>query len=743
MNFYTAMLLSCASLAVALGANESIAQAAQATAAVPARAASSQSTEEIGEIVVTAQRREQRLQDVPITINVVSGEQALAAGVTGTSSLQVAVPGLIINRQANNAAPYIRGIGTSNSNPSSENSVAIYLDGVYQPAPFGNFFEFNNIERVEVLKGPQGTLFGRNATGGVIQVITRDPTQEVEADLTAGIASYEKVSASAYVSGGISEKLAANVAIMFDRQYDGWGTDLTTGKDTFTSHDFGARGKLLFTPGDSTTIKLAVDYGDFRNCGICSQNLPGSVAAVALTGYPGRYNTRSEVDQFGGAQSTGVSLSVDQDFHVLKLRSISAYRTLRGHILFDTDGSAAPVANIEYTPQRAETYSQEFHLVSPEHSPLEWLAGVYLYSHEAAADPIIASGLAFSGFTNPHAGTITFAKTRTQSEAVFAQATYPIFAQTNLTLGARYTWDRVKYRGSRYLLVPLALIQPEGVLHTDAEKPTWRASLDHKFTPAVLGFVSYNRGFKTGNFSTTLGPVGNVPTQPEVLDAYETGLKTEWFERRLRLNGSVYYYDYTNIQLTRFSNGQSFPFNGGQAKLYGLDIESEARVTSNLSINGNLEYMHTRMGDFPNAPNTVRLPDGEVVRGPDTFNAKGNELPNAPKFSGNIGFTYTVPASIGEIAFTGNAYYSAKRYAEVDNRLRYGAYALVDASVGWKSPGGTYGVRVWGKNLTDSYHYAQIFSQAFTADIGGAAGPPRSYGVTAEMHFSGRPGAGR
>lgn len=287
----------------------------------------------------------------------------------------------------------------------------------------------------------------------------------------------------------------------------------------------------------------------------------------------------------------------------------------------------------------------------------------------------------------------------------------------------------------RSLITVIDGIQPEGTLHTSAKKPTWRISLDHKFSPTVLGFVSYNRGFKTGNFSTTVGPVGNIPTEPEVLDAYEAGLKTELFDRTVRLNGSVFYYDFTNIQLTRFINGQSFPFNGGQATLYGADIELQARLTSRLSINANVGLVHTRMGDFPNAPNTIRLPDGTVIRGPDTFNAKGNELPNAPKITGNAGFNYTVPASIGDIIFTGNLYYNDGRYAEVDNRLRDGSYILVDASIGWKSPDKTYGFRVWGKNLTNSYHYAQIFSQAFTADIGGPAGPPRTYGVTAELHF--------
>lgn len=737
MKKYSILLLRGASAISFMAAAPAMAQMAPA-APVGAEAGGSAAPDDgsIADIVVTAQRREQRLQDVPITITAITGAQAAVAGVTGTATLQTAVPGLIINRQANNAAPYIRGIGTSNSNPSSENSVAIYVDGVYQPAPFGNFFEFNNIERIEVLKGPQGTLFGRNATGGVIQIITRDPKQEFEADLSASLARFDKVTASAYVSGGLSEDLAANVAVMYDRQAKGWGKSLTTGQELFKSQNFGVRSKLLFTPGDNTAVRLTGDYLRVRNCGICGQVVPGAASTTTLSRYPGRYNNRSETNQFARNKSYGGSLTIDHDAEIFKLRSITAYRKLRGHIVFDTDGSPETIANIEYDAQKAKTLSQEFHLISPTGSKIDWLAGLFLYSHTAGADPYISTGTAF-GPSNS-AALINFANTRTRSVAIFAQATYPISDETNLTVGARYTWDKIRYVGERFRVVPPAapvLIQPQGTLRTKTDKPTWRISLDHKIDANVLAFVSYNRGFKTGNFSTTTGPVGNIPTQPEVLDAYEAGLKTDLFGRTVRLNGSFFYYEFTNIQLTRFLSGGSIPFNGGQAKLYGADIELQARITPHFTIDGNLGLVHSRMGDFPNAPNTIRLPNGTVVRGPDTYNAKGNDLPNAPKITANLSGTYTVPSSVGEFAFSGNVYYNDGRYAEVDNRLRDKSYVLVGASAGWTSVDGKYGLRIWGKNLTNSYYYAQLFSQVFTADLGSPAGPPRTYGVTVELHF--------
>jgi iron complex outermembrane recepter protein len=702
-----------------------------------AQARPSQSDESegaIADIVVTAQRRSERLQDVPITINAISGEAAASIGVTGTSSLQFSVPSLIVNRQANNASPFIRGIGVSISDPNSENSVSVYLDGVYQPAPFGNFFEFNNIERVEVLKGPQGTLFGRNATGGVIQVITRDPQQAFTADVTAGYAQFDQISASAYVSGGLADNLSANVSVIYNRQYDGWGRNLTTGADTFRSHNFGFRSKLRFTPGDSTTITLAGDYSSYVNGGLTAQSLPGSVAPTG-TSYPGRYNTYANSEDGAGSKGGGVSLTTRHDFDEFSVQSISAYRKTTGFWRFDQDASAIPLVNAD-SHMSSRMFSQELHLSSPTHSKLTWLAGLYYFNYKAGFDPITLQGLAIDpAFTNPNASIDRYGNTLTRSFAVFGQATYPIVTNTNLTLGARYTWDKVRYNGAIYLGGTNIPLDPGGRLSTSAAEPTWRVSVDHKFAPDILGYLSYNRGFKGGNFSTSASPTGNKPYKPEKVDSYEVGLKTELFDRHVRFNVSTFYSDYKNIQLQRFVSGQSIVFNGPSAKIYGAEFEVQARPTERLTLNGNLGLVHTRIGNFPNAPSTIRLPAGLTVNDPNPFNAEGNDLPNAPAVTGNVGFQYAIPSSIGTFTLAGNAYYNGGRYAEVDNRLRDNRYVLVNGSIGWQDRSKTYGLRVWVKNLTDDYYFSQIVGQAGVGDIGAPAGPPRTVGFTADAHF--------
>jgi iron complex outermembrane receptor protein len=697
--------------------------------------ASPADTGAIAEIVVTAQRREERLQDVPITVNVVTSEQASAFGVSGTQSLSAAVPSLIIDRAANNAAPYIRGIGASVSDPNSESSVAIYLDGVYLPTAFGNFFEFNNIDQVEVLKGPQGTLFGRNATGGVIQVTTRDPEQKFTGDFSTAYESFNRVIETGYLSGGLTDTLSANVALLWDRQYSGWGHDFTTDTSTFKNHDLGVRSKILFKPDDETSIRLAADYGDVYNGGLTAQNVPGSVAPIVGTTYPGRYNTYSNDPDASGYTGGGLALTVDHNFGDFRLNSVSAYRNVNGFWRFDNDASAVPLVEAD-SQMHSRMVSEEVHLLSRADAKLQWLAGLYYFNYKAGFDPIAVTGIALDpDFTNPNAGVDTTANTLTKSGAAFAQATYPVLEATNLTLGVRETHDKVDYTGDILLHGTDIVLEPQGRDSTGETRPTWRISLDHKFTEDILGYVSYNRGFKGGNFSVSDGPVGIQPYQPEKLDAYETGLKTEFLEHRLQVNSAIYYYDFNNVQLQRFVGGNAIIFNGPKASIYGGEIEILARPTNQLTLNMNFGALHSAFGNFPDAPSTIRLPNGITIDNPEPFNADGDSLPDAPKFTGNVGAEYRIPSSVGTFSLASNVYYNDGRYPEVDNRLEGNAYTLVNASVGWKASSGMYDLKVYGKNLANAYYYSQMIGQADVGDLGAPAGPPRTFGIQAGVHF--------
>lgn len=727
----------------------------------------------IEEIIVTANRREQNSQSVPIAISAIGGDAALAKGINGIAALQNTVPSLIVARQANMAQPFLRGLGSSSGAPNSEPSVALYVDGVYNPSPNANFFDFNNVERIEVLKGPQGTLFGRNATGGVVQIITKDPSNRVEGEFRAGYANYNTVTAQAYLSAPITDTLGANIAVLYKKQHDGWGRNLFTNKDTVGDDNIGVRGKIVWRPDDATDIKLSFDYSHTRNSGINGQAVPPSRSlnfpVILATGigdpYPGNYNVNSNLEMKSDVESGGASLKIDHDFGGVQLMSLSAYRKSTGFWTYDQDLS--PWRGLDAQPnQFGRMYSQEVHLLSPSSSKLQWLVGAYYFNYNAGHNPLHITGILldptfpgciFAGNCNETGGLDIYGQTRAKSYSIFGQGTYPLGDSTNITVGARYTWDRVGYQGKTTvagtdILVPGIGGPATGNFRKDA--PTFRISLDHKFTPDIMGYISYNQGTKSGGFDVSIAvqPLASTSSfAPEKVNAFEAGLKTEMFDRKMRLNVAGFYYDFKNMQFQKIVAGSGVTFNAPNgAEMYGVEADMDFRVTSQLRFTSGIGYLHTRIRDFAGAPNTclssvTGLNDngGFVCNGADglpdpanliPYNAKGNRTPNSPAWTGNAAFTYTIPASFGTFDITGSTSYTSKYYFEVDNRTVERSRWLMNGSIRWADQRDAFSVLVWGRNLTNRYYYTQYTGQGGASDVG-APGSPREYGITVGYKF--------
>ncbi|WP_313805912.1 TonB-dependent receptor [Sphingobium sp.] len=697
---------------------------------------------QLQDIVVTAQRRSERLQDVPIAVSALTGDQALAAGITGTATIQASVPSLVVARTANSATPFLRGIGSTIGDANAESSVAIYLDGVYQPAAYGNFFEFNNIERIEVLKGPQGTLFGRNATGGVIQVITKDPSDKLESAFDFGYANYETVTANAYLSVPVSDTLAFNLSGSYLDQNEGWGANLIDGTPTRNTRNYGVRGKFMFTPTDRTTIKLSGSYQHSVNPGINSQNIAGSQTLLGQT-YPGDFNTWSDHKSISRNEVKAVALHVDQDFDAFRFVNITSYNKTTGYVTVDGDQSSADLFFLQVN-QLSKTFTQEVQLLSRSDSRFQWVVGGYYY------DRNVSQFAQNSGSFLPlPTGLDQFANTKVRSKSLFAQGTYPITDGTNLTAGFRYSWEKIKGTATNYIGGTSIPLGPVGTTASfDYGKPTWRLSLDHKFAPDIMGYVSYNRGTKSGNYGMTGGPAGlSQPYQPEEIDAYEAGVKSQLFDRRVRLNAAIFHYDFKNYQFQKYVGGAAFVFNGPSAKTTGGEIELEIKPTRRLTLTGNVGILDTKIGDFAGAPNSCRpfatnVPDvggffcDPVTGGSGTvpFNARGNRLPNAAKLSGNAGFSYEIPTANGTFLLTGSAYHFGGAPAAVDNRLYYRKYTTFNGSIGWTDARDQFSLRLWGKNLSNEYYYQQLGTSPGLADFGSPAAP-RTYGVTIGYKF--------
>jgi iron complex outermembrane receptor protein len=325
--------------------------------------------------------------------------------------------------------------------------------------------------------------------------------------------------------------------------------------------------------------------------------------------------------------------------------------------------------------------------------------------------------------------------THTKSYAGYAQGTYKIDDLTSLTVGARLTHETKSINGSGELeILGAGFSIPQGPYSArlNVTKPTWRLALDHKLAEHVLVYVSYNRGFKSGGFdpSSTTEP---VPFKPEVLDAYEAGLKSEFLDRKVRLNAAAFYYDYKNIQLNSYRNGVTFIYNGKSAKIYGLDLDLTAAPTQNLTLTGGLSLLHDRFGDFP-ITHTVLLPGGGLAALPDE-SAKGKRLQNTPDWQLNAGVQYRIPLPSGSLMLSGDFFHSGKWYSTPENRLFQKAYNLVNAAATWTvDDRNRYTVQAWGRNLGNVAYAQQLVIQVPVGDFVTMA-DGRTFGVTLGAKF--------
>jgi iron complex outermembrane recepter protein len=680
----------------------------------------------VSEVIVTAQRRNENLQKVPLTVQAFSAAQLSEAGITSTVDLARITPGLVFGRGVALGSPFLRGVGTGANGPGVENTVAVYVDGVYYASKSSAITDLENVERVEVLKGPQGTLFGRNASGGLIQIITTDPTSTPELKMKAGYGNFDTATLSGFVNHAITDDLAFNLGASYQDQGQGWGKNLATGHDVNLTDKFNTRGKLKWDVSPSTTVTLIGDYAYFKSSvGIAIRPLDGLKPRQAGLFEGGDYDISSNIDPIFKSHVGGLALKVDHDFGFAKLVSTTAWRSDAYSFLVDGDATATPYLTSQIDAHETQ-YSQEFQLSGGSASTLLWTSGVYLFLYDGK-QYVLNSGNIYPGFD--YKG--TYGRLRANSEAAYGQVTKELLPDTRLTLGVRYTWEEREINGNT--VQSLADVSSSGAVttaQTSYRKPTWRIALEHDFAKDVLGYVSYNRGFKSGTYNT--GSPSSPPVQPEVVDAYETGLKTSLFNRLVRLNTAAFYSDFKNIQLTSFglANIQILR-NAARAKIYGLDNDFEIVPTRNLRFSGSAEWLHARYTDFPGAPSAT--PDlingGNIVT---SQSASGHHLIRAPDFTANLMGDYWLPVKDGSVDLSVSYTYTGRTYQEVDNYLYVPAMFLLNAQLSW-SIDRRYKISLWGRNLTDKFYFAN--SSALAQASSGAAAEPRTYGVSVEAKF--------
>ena len=696
-------------------------------------------------IIVTAQRRAQSIQEVPVSVSAFSSETLETARVENVQDLQQIDPSLSISAQSGAVIPFIRGIGNlASQTPGNESSVPVYIDDAYYSRLFVPYLSFaGNIERVEVLKGPQGTLFGRNATGGLVHIVTKDPGQTTEFHAKVGYGSQQTLRGELYVATPLSETLAIDFSASGQKMGEGFGKNLFNGKRTYFRDFFNLRSKLVWEPSVDTKVRLSAMY-------VYDNSSIGTVGGGGVPGFtrglpPGFTQPFDQPDGFWDVNVNfdterhhrGYALTgrLDQALGFADFTSITFYRHSREPWTSEGDHTDARFLQYELAVKDRQ-FTQEFQLKSKEESAINWILGLYYMDAYAAYDPTDITG------SSIEAGGLDvytlIGKQWIDSKAAFGQVTVPLGSDdTHITGGLRYTIDKVRGRG-------ITKITPTGGEQISAgpdyndkakfEKLTWRLSLDHNFTPDVLGYATYSRGYKSGVFN--LLPLAAPAVPPEVVDAYEVGLKTTLAGGMITLNGAAFWNDIKGLQtnIVIFDEASQVATvalaSAGKARTRGFEVSLDARPSRDLSLYAGAQYVDATFRDFPNAPSIMQLDEAPYGVVSSVVDASGFRLPQVPKFRLNAGFSYDIPTESGEWSLGANISYRGGFPWEADGVVRAPDLTLINADLSWKpefAPGASIGI--WAKNLTNEKYYSNVLTQTGPAGVLASPAEGRTWGV--------------
>ena len=706
---------------------------------------------QLAEIVVTAQKRSENIQDAPLSVTAFAGSTLAAAGVTVVGDLGGLDSTLQFSAIGGIATVFMRGLGNPVATSGNEASVPIYIDDVYYSRLSPSFFDLANVEDVEILKGPQGTLFGRNASAGVISIYTRDPGSTPVIEGKLGYGNYATTTAQLYASVPIADKLAADISLSEYDQASGWGRDAYNGAQTDLNRSFTARSKIIWKATDHTTLKfmgyyveqnslqgeLTTPYAGTVGGGVDNS---GTIAVPPVRPQPRFYDI--DLDQMPGVTNTtyGGSIRLDHELGFGVFSSISAARKTNETLYEDGDVTPYPLSIVVARPVDQQ-YSEELQLKSKPGAPLSWIGGFFYLNTLAGYHPIHISG---DTYIAEGIDTIALVgEQRLNSFAPYGQVTYPLLQDTNLTAGIRYNRDDLRGFGSTTIypypggplsgLGPSFLAAPAFDQTRDFEKLTYKVGLDHHFESNIMAYALVSTGYKSGTYNTV--SIGSGALEPETVTTYEFGLKTELFDHRLRLDGAVFRNNLKNPQVQSTQMGLETVINAGSARSQGVEVESSALLARGLTARLSATYLQAEFLDFGDAPYFYQRPGGGNNQG--SINARGNALPRAPRESIDAGLNYVVDiSSVGKIAFDTNVAYSSKFYWDSDNVISEGTLAIVNASATftpWRAE--ALSIRLWAKNLTNREYYSVEYEEQGTGGFAASPAAPRTVGGEFRFKF--------
>jgi iron complex outermembrane recepter protein len=708
----------------------------------------------IGEIVVTAQRREESNLQVGLTLTALSGDAIAQQRIEQVLDLKGRVPNLDIKEQVPGAMPVItiRGVGLNDFGAANSPSAGVYVDQVYVASIAMMAFDMFDVERIEVLKGPQGTLYGRNSTAGALNIITRKPQQDFAANATLGYGNYDTLDFETAVNLPLADSAALRFSAKTIQQNEGfWESRRLPGK-TIGERDLTmGRLQLALAPGDSFDLNLKVEgvrsrsemgqpefFGTVNPLtgGTCAPILAGRIDNRQCTDFLGYTDT--DGDPFKGdwaregvydIDNAGVTLTMNADVGTATLTSISGYVDFER--TFDIDVDATPARELDFLESDAiKQYSQELRLAAGGER-LDWIVGAF-YSQDEV-DIGIPGGHEDLFFTR----TLVTADQDTKSAAGFAHGEWHLTDSLDLVTGVRYTWEERQYAGGTTDLNPIGfscLLSPTctpgfagpfaltSVDETiDDRNLSWRAGLEYQPSQSELLYATISRGTKSGGFFSGISTTNLqlAPFAPEELTAYEVGFKRGF--GTAYLNAAAFYYDYSDIQT--FIAVDIGPFiiqrlgNVDEARVYGLDLEATWAPSAHLTLQASVGWLDAELGAF-------RTLTGDVP--------KGKELPNAPDLTLGALARYQAEFSAalgGSIQLDGSYSDSAFKDAINDPVIAQDSYVLVNARISLFDAARSWEVSLWGKNLGDEQYVAQGLNTGLGAGNRNY-NAPRTYGAS-------------
>lgn len=741
-------LLASAAIASPAQAQQA-AQAEQAASAPTDSDAESQtSSDGIGDIVVTAQKKAERLQNVPITITAFDGNTLQRSGMRDIEGVAKMTPGLFVGK-FDNLRPqvYLRGIGSRVFDPGSEGSIGIFIDESYMGRFSGSITDMLDVERVEVLKGPQGTLYGRNTIGGAVNIITKAPTREFEGYGEATVGNFGLYDLRAVASGPLSDGVRVRVAGRLSHR-NGFSLNTLTGVRGNGDDGKAIRGRLDADLSSNLTAGLTLEYQESDAPGLLqkttgTRQFLQAATSPSYTPTADLYSDAYNVDGYNRRKLFTALGKLQWDGEVVSLTSITSYRDSKVGQLYDLDSTPRDIWTYSYD-EHSRQFSQEFRIASASDGPatlggaLNWVLGFYYYNERSVRDDHFDMGADSIYATSQSAVEHNTFATRinTDSFAAFGQATVNVTEKLHLTIGGRYTRDKK----SAIITTTTDSVAPPSYYPGFTVNPSkvWESFdpkfiIDYRFTPHVMGYVTVSRGFKSGGFqfNATNATLAAVVFNPERAWTYEVGLKSQFFDNRVQLNVAAFQYDYKDLQLTRFTllpppatpgSGSNIVSNAAQSTIKGIDTSIAVAASDHLTLTGGVSYLDAKYDDY--------------ITGSSNFS--GNRMIRSPEWQANAAADYNLPIGAGlKLHARGEWSYTSKVNFEADAGLRpftsQNGYSLFNLRLGLAEIDDRWSIEGWVNNVGNKHYITTEF--ALPVAVLQTWAIPRTFGATARLNF--------